>query len=73
MQFKQQVTSLLSFLASLGILDVYANLSQNSTCSRFSLQFDHALMDGDMKESLKKLVDPRLGNDYPIESVMKVS
>ncbi|XP_078167487.1 chitin elicitor receptor kinase 1-like isoform X2 [Carex rostrata] len=36
-------------------------------------QFDDALMDGDPKESLKKLVDPRLGDDYPIESLMKMA
>ncbi|XP_078176351.1 LOW QUALITY PROTEIN: chitin elicitor receptor kinase 1-like [Carex rostrata] len=35
--------------------------------------FDDALMDGDPKESLKKLVDPRVGSDYPIDSVMKMA
>ena len=36
------------------------------------LQFDDALSHPDPKEELKKLVDQRLGEDYPIESIHKV-
>lgn len=37
------------------------------------LQFDDALSQPDPKEDLQKLVDPRLGDDYPVESIHKVS
>lgn len=40
------------------------------TC--FVLQFEEALNQGDPLEGLRKLVDPRLGENYPIDSVLKV-
>lgn len=36
------------------------------------LQFEEALSEPDPKEGLRKLIDPRLGEDYPIDSVLKV-
>lgn len=41
-----------------------------STC--FVLQFEEALNQSDPLEGLRKLVDPRLGENYPIDSVLKV-
>ncbi|XP_078175374.1 chitin elicitor receptor kinase 1-like isoform X2 [Carex rostrata] len=35
--------------------------------------FDDALRKEDPKESLKKIIDPRLGDDYPIDSIMKMA
>ncbi|XP_078175368.1 chitin elicitor receptor kinase 1-like isoform X2 [Carex rostrata] len=35
--------------------------------------FDDALSKEDPKESLKKIIDPKLGDDYPIDSIMKVA
>lgn len=35
--------------------------------------FDNALSKVDPKESLKKIIDPRLGDDYPIDSIMKMA
>lgn len=35
-------------------------------------QFDAAFDQQDPTEGLKKLVDPRLGDNYPIDSVCKV-
>ncbi|KAI0491411.1 hypothetical protein KFK09_025671 [Dendrobium nobile] len=35
--------------------------------------FEDALSQPDAREHLRKLVDPRLGDDYPIESVLKLS
>lgn len=40
------------------------------TC--FVLQFEEALNQSDPLEGLRKLVDPRLGENYPIDSVLKV-
>jgi chitin elicitor receptor kinase 1 len=37
------------------------------------VQFDDAISKGDPRESIKKLVDPRLGDYYPVDSVMEVS
>lgn len=42
----------------------------NLTC--FALQFEGALNQINPLEALRKLVDPRLGDNYPIESVLKV-
>lgn len=36
------------------------------------LQFEEALSRPDPKEGLHKLIDPRLGEDYPMDSVLKV-
>lgn len=36
------------------------------------LQFEDALDEADAREELPKLVDPRLGDNYPIDSVEKV-
>lgn len=36
------------------------------------LQFEDALNQPDPKEDLRKLIDPRLGESYPIDSVLKV-
>lgn len=36
------------------------------------LQFEEALSKPDLKEELRKLIDPRLGQDYPIDSVIAV-
>lgn len=36
------------------------------------LQFEEALNKSDPCEGLRKLVDPRLGENYPIDSVLKV-
>ncbi|CAN6470952.1 unnamed protein product [Victoria cruziana] len=35
--------------------------------------FDHAFAEGDPKENIKKLVDPRLGGSYPVDSVYKMA
>ncbi|KAJ3688638.1 hypothetical protein LUZ61_017802 [Rhynchospora tenuis] len=35
--------------------------------------FDDALSKGDPKESVKKLIDPRLGDDYPMDSILKMA
>lgn len=35
--------------------------------------FEEALSQPDAREHLRKLVDPRLGDDYPIDSVLKLS
>lgn len=42
-----------------------------STCCL--LQFEETLDMPDPKEALLELIDPRLGGDYPIDSVLKVS
>ena len=36
------------------------------------IQFKYALSQPDPREYLHKLVDPRLGDDYPFDSVCKV-
>jgi hypothetical protein len=36
-------------------------------------QFEETLSMPNPKEALQELIDPRLGGDYPIDSVMKVS
>jgi len=36
------------------------------------LQFEEALSTPDPKESLQRLIDPALGEDYPIDSILKV-
>lgn len=40
------------------------------TC--FVLQFEEALNQSNPSEAIRKLVDPRLGENYPIDSVLKV-
>ncbi|XP_020088829.1 lysM domain receptor-like kinase 3 isoform X1 [Ananas comosus] len=35
--------------------------------------FEEALSEPDPKEGLRKLIDPRLGEDYPIDSVLKMA
>lgn len=35
-------------------------------------QFDDVLNEPNPGEDLRKLVDPRLGDDYPLDSVLKV-
>jgi len=47
-------------------------LEQKLPLIYFLLQFDEALNQIDPLESLRKLVDPRLREDYPIDSVLKV-
>lgn len=36
------------------------------------MQFEDVLSRPDPKEDLRKLVDPRLGDNYPLDSVSKV-
>lgn len=36
------------------------------------LKFEEVLRQPDPREDLQRLVDPRLGDDYPIDSVRKV-
>lgn len=36
------------------------------------MQFEEVLGQSDPKEDLRKLVDPRLGDNYPLDSVFKV-
>lgn len=36
------------------------------------LQFEDALNEADPKEGICKLVDPKLGDDYPLDSVWNV-
>ena len=36
------------------------------------LQFEEALNTPDPKEGLQRLIDPALGEDYPIDSILKV-
>jgi len=36
------------------------------------LQFEEALNQSNPSEVIRKLVDPRLGENYPIDSVLKV-
>lgn len=40
------------------------------TC--FVLQFEEALNQSNPLEGIRKLVDPRLGENYPIDSILKV-
>lgn len=37
------------------------------------VQFEEALNTPDPKEGLQRLIDPALGEDYPIDSILKVS
>lgn len=52
------------------------DLITNSSLLKFSLldemQFEEVIVLPDPKEDLGKLVDPRLGENYPIDSVFKV-
>lgn len=48
----------------------YAAFLQSTCCL---LQFEETLGMADPKEALQELIDPRLGGDYPIASVLKVS
>ena len=45
-------------------------ISQSTCCF---LQFEETLSMPNPKEALQELIDPRLGGDYPIDSVVKVS
>lgn len=38
----------------------------------WKLQFEEALNSPDPKEGLRTLIDPKLGEDYPIDSILKV-
>lgn len=38
----------------------------------FLLQFEEVLNEPDTREDIRKLVDPRLGDSYPLDSVRKV-
>jgi len=38
----------------------------------YKLQFEEVLGLSDPKENLRQLVDPRLGDNYPLDSVFKV-
>lgn len=47
-------------------------LEMKLTLTCFVYQFEEALNQSDPLEGLRKLVDPRLGDNYPIDSVLKV-
>ncbi|CAN6470951.1 unnamed protein product [Victoria cruziana] len=50
-----------------------AKLTEVGGASLQTRLFDHAFAEGDPKENIKKLVDPRLGGSYPVDSVYKMA
>jgi chitin elicitor receptor kinase 1 len=38
----------------------------------YKVQFEEALNTPDPKEGLQRLIDPALGEDYPMDSILKV-
>lgn len=45
----------------------------NISCIMDAMQFEEVFSQPDPKEDLCKLIDPRLGDDYPLDSVCKVT
>ncbi|XP_078175375.1 chitin elicitor receptor kinase 1-like [Carex rostrata] len=64
---------LISAKGAILIIEPSSDASSEAMAKGLVGLFDDALMDGDPKESLKKLVDPRLGSDFPIDSIMKMA
>ena len=45
---------------------------ESQTILKKKLQFEEALNTPDPKEGLQRLIDPALGEDYPMDSILKV-
>lgn len=49
---------------------MYGHLSNLLSC--FLMQFEEVFKETDKEEALRKIIDPRLGDNYPFDSVYKV-
>lgn len=54
------------------IQDMYIVQLLQHIFSYFVMQFEEVFKEKDKEEALRKIIDPRLGDNYPFDSVYKV-